>query len=175
MKNGPIVNYLRNVLVLQNRFNPKSGRKTFFWVITTALVFSLISGLTPSWAGPPFFTDDPEPADHHHGEFYLATQYFHTRDGKSANLPFIDFNYGLFPNMHLHLVAPMQYVKPEGGDSQYGYGDTEIGVKFRFIPETATTPMVGTFPLIELPTGNSDKGLGNGQAQYFLPLWFQNV
>jgi hypothetical protein len=77
--------------------------------------------------------------------------------------------------MHLHLIAPFQYVKPEAGDSQYGYGDTEFGVKFRFIQETDRTPMLGTFPLIILPTGNSDKGLGNGQAQYFLPLWFQNV
>lgn len=141
--------------------------------IMMAVTFSLMFGQLAAWAGPPFFTDDPEPADYKHGEFYLASQYIHARDGKSATLPQFEFNYGLLPNMHLHLIAPFQYVKPEGGDSQYGYGDTEFGIKFRFIQESDYVPMVGTFPLVIFPTGDSDKGLGNGQAQYFLPLWFQ--
>ena len=34
-------------------------------------------------------------------------------------------------------------------------------------------PMVGIFPLVEIPTGNSDKGLGNGHTQVFIPLWLQ--
>ena len=140
------------------------------------VVFSLLIVQSAAWAGPPFFTDDPEPADYKHGEFYLASQYIHARDGKSATLPHIEFNYGLLPNMHLHLIAPLQYVKPEGGDSQYGYGDTEFGIKFRFIQESDYIPMVGTFPLVLLPTGDSDKGLGNGQAQYFLtPLASRRV
>ena len=139
-----------------------------YGLILMGVVFSFLIVQSAAWAGPPFFTDDPEPADYKHGEFYLASQYIHARDGKSATLPHIEFNYGLLPNMHLHLIAPLQYVKPEGGDSQYGYGDTELGIKFRFIQESDYIPMVGTFPLVLLPTGDSDKGLGNGQAQYFL-------
>ena len=27
--------------------------------------------------------------------------------------------------------------------------------------------------MVEIPTGDQDKGLGNGKAQYFLPLWLQ--
>ena len=30
--------------------------------------------------------------------------------------------------------------------------------------------MMGTFPLLELPTGDSDKGLGAGQTRFFVPL-----
>jgi len=33
--------------------------------------------------------------------------------------------------------------------------------------------MVGIFPLVEIPTGDEDKGLGNGEAQWFLPVWLQ--
>jgi hypothetical protein len=69
--------------------------------------------------------------------------------------------------MHLHLIAPFQYVKPKGGDSHYGYGDIEFGIKFRFIQESEKVPMVGTFPLVLFPTGDSDKGLGNG----LLAVW----
>jgi hypothetical protein len=32
---------------------------------------------------------------------------------------------------------------------------------------------IGIFPLVEILTGDQDKGLGNGKAQYFLPLWLQ--
>lgn len=146
---------------------------SFLCMTIVVVIFPLVLGLTTAWAGPPFFTDDPEPAEYKHGEFYIASQYIHVRDGKAATLPHFEFNYGLLPNMHLHLIAPIQYVKPEEGDSQYGYGDTEFGIKFRFIQESDFIPMVGTFPLVLFPTGDSDKGLGNGQAQYFLPLWFQ--
>jgi hypothetical protein len=133
----------------------------------------MVFGLMAAWAGPPFLTDDPEPAEYRHGEFYMASQYINSQDGKSATLPHVEFNYGVLPNVHLHLIAPLQYVKPEGGNSQYGYGDTEFGIKFRFLQETDSRPMVGTFPIIILPTGDKDKGLGSGETQIFLPLWVQ--
>lgn len=152
---------------------PVLSKIAIFLTTLGMVFFQLVSGPMNAWAGPPFFTDDPEPVPYKHGEFYIASQYIHARDNKSATLPHFEFNYGLLPNIHLHLLTPLQYIKSEGRDSQYGYGDTEFGIKFRFIQETEKMPMVGTFPLILFPTGDSDKGLGNGQAQYFIPLWFQ--
>ena len=38
-----------------------------------ASLFLLIICFGMSWAGPPFRTDDPEPVDYKHGEFYVAT------------------------------------------------------------------------------------------------------
>lgn len=55
----------------------------------------------------------------------------------------------------------------------YGYGDTELGVKFRFIQETEHLPQAGIFPLLEIPTGDAADGLGSGHVQAFLPLWLQ--
>ena len=34
-------------------------------------------------------------------------------------------------------------------------------------------PQVGTFPLLEVPTGSHDRNLGGEQLQTFLPLWLQ--
>src|SRR5271157_5049838 len=45
--------------------------------------------------------------------------------------------------------------------------------KYRFIQETAKCPQIGVFPLLEVPTGNSRLGLGNGQLWARLPLWIQ--
>jgi hypothetical protein len=126
-----------------------------------------------AWAGPPFITDDPEPVALHHWEFYIAGQYSHDRDGNSAAVPQFELNYGAFPNTQLHLVAPLAYSDPKDGDSHYGYGDTELGVKYRFVEESDRVPQIGAFPLIELPTGDHDKDLGNGKAQVFLPIWLQ--
>jgi hypothetical protein len=139
------------------------------------LIACLFCVLTP-WitsAGPPFRTDDPEPVEYKHWEVYLASQGSFDHDERSLTAPHVEINYGVFPNVQLHLLAPLEYVKAEGQPSQYGYGDTELGVKFRFIQETDWCPQVGTFPILILPTGNEEKGLGSGETQVFLPLWLQ--
>jgi len=148
---------------------------TIFLIIGMVIVLGFISVLAPKvvLAGPPFVTDDPEPVEYRHWEVYLAAQYKHDQDQDSSTLPHLEINYGLMPNVQIHLIAPLVYVKTEGASSQYGYGDTEMGVKFRFIQETDYIPQVGIFPMVEFPTGDSEKGLGNGRTQYFLPVWLQ--
>ena len=131
-----------------------------------------IIGTSTGFAGPPFFTDDPEPVDFHHWEFYLASVEQHLRQEASATLPHVEVNFGAFHNVQLHVVAPLEYVRSSDG-IHYGYSDTEVGVKYRFIDETSALPQVGIFPLVEIPTGDKEKQLGNGTAQVYLPLWIQ--
>jgi len=126
-----------------------------------------------SLAGPPFRTDDPEPVEYKHWEIYFASQYSNDRNGVSATAPHAEINYGVAPNFQLHLIVPMEYVKPAGQPSHYGYGDTELGLKWRFYECEEAKFMVGTFPIVEIPTGDQSMGLGNGDAQVFLPLWLQ--
>ncbi|HET7626405.1 MAG TPA: hypothetical protein VFM25_14195 [Verrucomicrobiae bacterium] len=124
-------------------------------------------------AGPPFLTDDPEPVEYQHWEFYVASQHAKTSDGWAGTAPHIELNYGAIPNLQLHLIAPLSYNAPEHGAAQYGYGDTELGFKFRFIEENKYWPQVAIFPLVEAPTGSSRRGLGGGEWQAFLPVWLQ--
>jgi hypothetical protein len=49
----------------------------------------------------------------------------------------------------------------------------ELGVKYGFIKQTKHRPQIGTFPMLEIPTGSSAKGLGVGQVWYKLPLWVE--
>lgn len=110
-----------------------------------------------------------------HWEAYIATQYAHARDGVSATAPHFELNYGAAPNLQIHLIAPFNADMPASEPRQYGFGDTEIGAKYRLVQETARAPMVGVFPIVELPTGAPSKGLGNGEAQFFLPVWIQKT
>jgi hypothetical protein len=134
-----------------------------------------LTAFAPSaaWAGPPFVTDDPEPVEYHHGEFYISSQYANNKDGKVGTLPHFEFNYGIVPDVQLHLLVPLVFVHPNGEPTIYGLGDTEFGVKYRFVQETETLPQVGIFPIMHIPTGDSDRGLGNAHVPWFLPIWVQ--
>jgi hypothetical protein len=125
------------------------------------------------FAGPPFRTDDPEPVELGHLEFYLFSEGQRVPGDRSGFGPALELNYGILPDTQFHFVVQVAYDKPRDAPSQSGLGDTEVGIKYRFFHETATLPQVGVFPLVEIPTGDVDKGLGAGQTQVYLPIWVQ--
>ena len=128
--------------------------------------------LVPAHAAP-FRTDDPAAVEQGHGEVYVFSQQTLAGHRRSGVLPAFEFNYGVFPNVQLHLVTPWAFSTPSGGGTTRGYGDTEVGVKWQLTEESDSVPTLGIFPLVEIPTGNAGKGLGNGHSQIFLPLWLQ--
>ena len=127
-------------------------------------------------AGPPFITDDPEPVDYQHWEINAFVAGGQVHNEKSGAAPGLEVNYGALPDVQLHIIMPIAYDQISGGNVHYGYGDTELGVKYRFINPGKDDwwPQVGVFPLLEVPTGNASKGLGaTGEAREFLPIWLQ--
>ncbi len=124
-------------------------------------------------AGPPFITDDPEPVDYRHWEVYLASMHFQSADGWTGTAPHVEVNYGAISNLQLHAILPLSYSAPREGGLEYGYGDTELGFKYRFVQESEKMPQIGIFPLFEVPSGDAQRGLGSGHLQTFLPVWAQ--
>jgi hypothetical protein len=45
----------------------------------------------------------------------------------SGFLPAFEFNYGLIPDGHFHIIAPVAFDSPSGGPTQFGPGDVELG------------------------------------------------
>lgn len=133
-------------------------------------MFILIS--SRAIAGPPFITDDPEPVEYLHWEFYLASEQQIDGADVDATLPHVEVNYGAVPGVQLHFVAPMGYNRSNGG-SQYGYAPTELGIKYRFVQETEGTPQIGIFPLVEVPIGSHAMDITNKNVQVYLPVWCQ--
>jgi hypothetical protein len=124
-------------------------------------------------AGPPFTTDDPEPVPLHSWELYLAFQSAHDPSGWSGTGPHFEVNYGPARNTQLHLIVPLAYSVPSDGAGSYGLGDIEVGLKYRFVDEGSLIPQVGSFPLVELPSGSARRGLGAGAVRTLVPLWLQ--
>ena len=141
-------------------------------LIALAMSLNLILA-TRLVAGPPFVTDDPEPVDYQHWEFYVASIQSKLGGDWSGTAPHFEVNYGAAPDLQLHVIAPLAYDSPPEGAAHYGLGDIELGAKYRFIQETNGWPQVGIFPLLEVPSGSARENLGNGHAQAFLPVWVQ--
>ena len=135
-----------------------------------ALVYLLV---TPAVAGPPYVTDDPQPVEYRHWEVYLASLLSRDAGEWSGTAPHVEVNYGAARDLQLHTILPMSFVRTTEGTVTYGYGDTELGAKYRFVQETSRWPQAGVFPLLEIPTGDRQRGLGGGHVQLFLPLWLQ--
>ena len=160
-----------------------SSRKRRTRLLGAAALLVMSFGFAPRLlAGPPFQTDDPEPVDFRHYEFYA----FGTADGTAVEIdsegPAAEFNWGVVPNVQLHIILPLAAIFPSNnprvapagtGPRVFGLGDTELGVKFRFIQENKWRPMVGTFTMFEAPTGNPTNGLGVGRGWAKLPIWAQ--
>ncbi|HUW29304.1 MAG TPA: transporter [Sulfuriferula sp.] len=143
------------------------------YVAGSLLACTMLMAPRLALAGPPFMTDDPEPVEYRHHELYISSQLVKTQDGRSGTLPHLEYNYGAAPDLQLHIIVPYAFNSPVHGQRESGLGDVELGIKYRFMQETDSRPMVGIFPLVETHTGDASKGLGNGATQVYLPVWLQ--
>ncbi|HZV79606.1 MAG TPA: hypothetical protein VFF60_08310 [Candidatus Binatus sp.] len=121
-------------------------------------------------AGPPFFTDDPEPVEFRHYEIYAAAQYEHDADDVSGSFPLVEVNFGAARNLQLSASLPLSYTRASTTPAAYGLTSTELGAKYRFIPEGAGRPQCALYPQVIF--GSEGPG-GAGKPQFLLPLWLQ--
>ena len=151
----------------------KAGPRGAATLRRLAVVVFILSFPVIAFAGPPYITDDPEPVEYQHWEVYLGSLFTKQPDAWTSTAPHLEVNYGPLPNVQLHMIAPLALYAPSHGGTSYGYGDTELGIKFRFVQESDWLPQIGTFPLLEVPTGSHGRNLGSGHLQTFLPIWLQ--
>jgi hypothetical protein len=169
---GPISIYQMRLHSLHEMSNTR-GLRALVLLMSFICIWLVPALARTAFAGPPFLTDDPEPVPFKHFEVYLFSTVDAMRGQTDITAPAFEFNVGALPNLQAHLVIPIVHAGPADAPSAYGLGDIEFGVKYRFMEETNHRPMVGIFPMLEIPTGDADRGLGNGQAWWKLPLWLQ--
>jgi hypothetical protein len=137
-------------------------------------VLALLLMSSRVWAqGPPYQTDDPVPVEYGHFEFYVFGNADGTPKETDSSGPAIEFNWGASPRIQLHVVVPLGSIHPADEPSAFGLVDAETGIKWAWIREGKYVPQIGTFPMFELPLGDSSKGLGIGKVWYRVPVWAQ--
>ena len=103
------------------------------------ILCSLIIAHCSLFSGPPYNTDDPEPVNFRHWEIYFSTINAFYHNLSSGEVPLLDVNYGIFPDVQLTFTIPMDYNNihdPDLNDQkkfEYGYAYTELGIKYRFL------------------------------------------
>jgi len=128
-------------------------------------------------AGPPFLTDDPSPAPYQHWQIIGFTNGIHNYQGTSIAFPGLELDYGILPKLEINTVLSYGHnfsqspLLPEAD----GIGDTQLGFKYELWEQTPSHPQLGFAPIYYIPTGNNEKGLGNGKGWYMLPLWLQRT
>jgi hypothetical protein len=123
-------------------------------------------------AGPPFVTDDPEPAPPGGWEINIPFILERTLGTTEMNAPLFDFNYGL-PDLQLKLEFPIEIVHEDGTGTTAGAGDLLLGVKWRFYNNKQSLLQFGAYPQLLVPTGNRARGLGEGEPAFVLPFLAQ--
>jgi hypothetical protein len=142
-------------------------RKIFAVLVGILVLLNVLS----TFAGPPFDTDDPETVKFRHWEFYVSSMSSFSGGEWIGTCPHLELNYGLARNVQIHLILPMNYSYSPHQQAYFGYGYTEIGVKYRFVEETENTPQIGTFPIIEIPTIKNK--FTDSEVKIYLPIWLQ--
>jgi len=97
------------------------------------------------------------------------------RGESTGVVPAVEINYGALANVQLHVASAIAYNSQSVTGTQFGYGDTSFGIKYRFVDPGKDDwwPQIAIYPAISLRTGNPTRGLGSGATHGFLPLWIQ--
>jgi hypothetical protein len=135
-------------------------------------VLLIVCNFKSAYPGPPFDTDDPETVNFKHWEYYISSINTYQIGLWSGTSPHLEVNYGLIPNVQVHLLLPMNYLNPVHRHADFGYADTEFGIKFRFVSESDNSPQIGTFPILEIPTIKNSE-FSSGKLKIYLPIWLQ--
>jgi hypothetical protein len=101
-----------------------------------------------------------------------------TRQGETAGwAPNVEVNYSPTDRLQLHAMMPHAYDRFDGGNTNFGAGDFEIGARYRLVDDDPTgwRPSVAFYPLIDFPTGDLNQRLGTGSTHAFIPLWFSKA
>jgi hypothetical protein len=140
-------------------------------LLLLSLPLILAATARPALAGPPYQLDDPDVIPYRWHEFYVWTGATSSPGIANSYGPAVEFNWSLIRNSMFHFIAPAGAAFPSGGPVAFGMEDSEFGFQYRFIDETKHRPMIGTFIMTEIPTGDSNKGLGAGGPSWKIPLY----
>jgi hypothetical protein len=125
----------------------------------------------------PFLTDDADTARKHQFHYEMINEHDFLQHSQFPNLrqnmTKFQFNYGVTDHLEIGVDGPLLAIFNAPG-SQYllpvGIGDINSAMKYRFHDEHEGSKMPAlTIAFdIEIPTGNVQKQLGSGLADYWL-------
>lgn len=135
--------------------------------VFAAAAMLALAAAWPAQAGPPYVTDDPQPADRGRWEIYnFATGA--NEAGSTAGEAGLDFNYGAAKDLQLTLVIPGAFEHDADG-THLGMGVVEMAAKLKVAHQDGLGLDVAVFPRVFLPT--APVRFASPHANLLLPVW----
>ncbi len=140
----------------------------------------LVAMAPASWAGagPPLVTDDPGTPGDGVWEINLAAEFERRGDDRLAALPMLDVNYGVGERLQLKYELPWVITSESGGERHSGLGNSEVGIKWRFLDGGEDGTSASIYPQVEFNNPGSDsgeRGLAGEGTTWVLPLEVQHT
>lgn len=135
------------------------------------MLFTLAAS-APVHAGPPLITDDPDTPGAGRWEINLPITLEQARDQRIFEVPLLDINYGLGERTQLKFEVPWVVLDRRDNDTTHGLGNSEIGVKYRFLDEDRHGMSMSIYPQLEFnnPTSSDERGLVDEGVRLKLPV-----
>lgn len=143
----------------------------YSYKIIAAILLQTVMTAAP--AAPSFYTDDADPAPYGISQNYFFASAFSAPHTSFFFGPALEADMGILNNLEFHITIAINTLLRNQGANAVGLGDTLMGLKWRFLTETDYRPEMAIVPDVILPTGDTDRSLGNGRSWWTLPIWVE--
>jgi len=120
-----------------------------------------------------FFVDSPIPLPCDRVTLSFYSDLSQKKTGSIVRTPAMKGSIGISRDFQLYSNFPVVLHAPKHGADHYEYGDVGLGFKYRLLHETHNLPTISFYPKLVFPSGDKQKGLGNGTWAGRFPLWLQ--
>jgi hypothetical protein len=151
------------------RFAAVPGARLRLFTVLAVLPFAALAQ-----GGPPLVTDDPETPGDGKWEINVASIVSRTSARHEVLVPDVDANYGWGAYVQLKLDLPWAFAREGGGPWRSGIGNTDLGVKWRFIDAEDAGFSMATYPQYSAGWVGASRrrGVASDQRQFLAPLEF---
>lgn len=132
-----------------------------------SVIAALLLVAEPADAIPPLVSGDVPTAPRGTCEFFVGHVFRDNGEVETQEVPFWELVYGLSERQEVTLEAPI-VVREDTNGTSTGLGDAVIGTKLRLLGTPAADAGLSVSLEIKLPTGDPDRGLGSGAADFDL-------
>jgi Putative MetA-pathway of phenol degradation len=139
----------------------------------------LLALLLPApWAfsqgGPPYYTNDPGTPGHLNWEINLGYMPFYYSGRSVSHVPDVDINFGLGDRIQLTYENAWLRVQNPSSEAQFGLGQSNPGVKWRFYDAGESGLSVSVFPqaFLNNPDDAVRRGITAASQSFELPVEF---
>jgi hypothetical protein len=139
------------------------------WLLILILLSAPLSALAQG--GPPMITDDPDTPGPGYWEINLSAVIEKSQSERRYEAPGADINYGLGKRIQLKFEIPWINAGKPGEPLQAAAGNSNSGVKWRFLGQEGQRLAWSIYPQLELNTGQAalKKGLVDEGPRFLMP------